>query len=499
MTNPILSHSTDKVDLDLFVSIWNRYQGMTTPAVHLKILTWMQVQIRMGRQKMLLMAFRSCGKSTLVGLFAAWLLYQNRDCRILVLAAEESLAVKMVRNVKRIIERHPLTQGMKPDAADQWASGRFTVRRDSELRDPSMLARGITGNITGTRADIVICDDVEVPNTSETQDKREELRERLREVSFILGAGGMQFYIGTPHHSDTIYNTCPAGFLSAFNALRVPIRDGNGCSAWPERFDTQAIEQMETASGPRKFAAQMMLEPTDIREARLNPELLRFYQDDLVYQEARGRPILMLGSRRLVSCAAWWDPAFGAAVGDRSVLAVLYMCGGGEYWLQNLAVIKNNPDDTRDEATQQAAQVARILRDYHVPAMHLETNGIGRFLPAILRRELKSVGHGCAVIEMHQSRHKDQRILEGFDALLAARVLHIHERVKSTPFIGEMRDWQPGGSAGHDDCLDAVAGALLTQPVRIGSRYADGAGDSPAKRPDWTDLSTTFSTKHTSI
>ena len=57
------------------------------------------------------------------------------------------------------------------------------------------------------RADLIICDDVEVPNTSNTQQKREMLRERLRELDFILSPNGTMIYIGTPHTMDTIYRT----------------------------------------------------------------------------------------------------------------------------------------------------------------------------------------------------------------------------------------------------------------------------------------------------
>ena len=113
-------------------------------------------------------------------------LARNPDIRILVLSADLALARKMVRNVKRIIEKHPLTKTLKPEKIDQWGSEKFTVNRKMELRDPSMLAKGITTNLTGTRADIIICDDVEVPKTSDSHGKRESLREKLLELDYIL-------------------------------------------------------------------------------------------------------------------------------------------------------------------------------------------------------------------------------------------------------------------------------------------------------------------------
>lgn len=169
-----------------FVWIWNRRQAQATPRLHLQIARWLAVRWQAGERELLLLAFRSSGKSTLVGLFCAWLLSQNPDLRILVLAGDFALAKKMVRNVKRIIERHPLTANLKPAHTDHWASDQFTVKRRAELRDPSMLAKGIGANITGLRADVVICDDVEVPNTCDTPPKRADLRARLRELEYVV-------------------------------------------------------------------------------------------------------------------------------------------------------------------------------------------------------------------------------------------------------------------------------------------------------------------------
>ena len=108
----------------------------------------------------------------MAALFSAWALCRDPDLRFLVLAAEASLARKLVKNTKGMIEKHPLTKHLKPKAPDQWASDRFTVNRTKELRDPSLLAKGITSNITGTRTDFIICDDVEVPNTCSTHEQR---------------------------------------------------------------------------------------------------------------------------------------------------------------------------------------------------------------------------------------------------------------------------------------------------------------------------------------
>ena len=69
------------------------------------------------------------------------------------------------------------------------------------------------------------------------------------------------------------------------------------------------------------------------------------------------------------------------------------------------------------------------------------------------------------------TQNKALRILEGFDAVLAARALSVHDNIKHTPFLMEMMEWQPDKNNGRDDGLDAVAGALSCEPARIKRFY----------------------------
>lgn len=473
-----------------FVWIWNETQRQTTPRHHRRMARWLSRLWNGGRpgkgREGLLMAFRNSGKSTLVGLFCAWVLLGRPDARILVMAADHALAKKMVRNVKRIIERHPLTRRLVPPRKDQWASDQFTVARPGELRDPSMLAKGIGANVTGSRADLIVCDDVEVPNTCNTAPKRADLRARLAELDYVLVPGGMQLYVGTPHTFYTIYGKVPrpeAGeerpFLDGFDRLEIPLLDEGGASAWPERFPESSIDGIRRRTGPNKFLSQMMLQPVAIAEGRLDPDRLRLYDATLDYVEGNGEALLTLGGKRLVSASCCWDPAYGGrSGGDGSVVACVFTDDGGGYWLHAMRWLSVQPGAPEDEATQQCRQVAAFVKAHHLPSVRVETNGLGRFLPGLLRKVLAEEGVRASVIEAASSRSKDDRIIEAFDAPLAAGALHAHRTVWETPFVAEMREWQPGGG-GKDDGLDAVAACLLAEPVRL-TRHAP-----PKARSDW--------------
>lgn len=471
-----------KADFKLFTAIWNCAQGQGTPHIHFRMADWLERAREQGDKKLLLMAFRASGKSTIAGLYAAWLLYIDPALRILVLAAEQALARKMVRNVKRIIERHPLTAPLQPEKIDQWGADRFTLLRDKELRDPSMLARGISANITGSRADVIIYDDVEVPKTCATAGRREELRARLRESDYVLSPGGTRLYIGTPHHWYTIYAHRPreeigeqAPFLDGYGRLVIPLIDRNGQSAWPEKFDDETIADIRRSSGPNKFRSQMMLEAVNIAEGRLDVAALEFYSGRIERSAALNG--LYLNGRRLIYCSAWWDPSLAKKGRDSSVLAILYTDEDGTYWLHQVKYIKTDPFDTEDPATQQCRQVAFAAQIGHVPVVHVESNGVGGAFPDILRREVSKMNVPCSVRPFANSRNKDERILDAFDSILAARMLHVHERIRNTPFIMEMQEWQPGRNGQRDDGLDAVAGALALSPVRLKYKRFSGRQD----------------------
>ncbi len=479
------------VDFPVFVSVWNDLQGLETPDLHIRICRWLERCGQTGDRKLLLMAFRNSGKSTLIGLLSAWLLMRNPDLRILVIAADFALAGKMVRNVKRIIERHPLTTGLKPACADQWASGQFSIIRSKELRDPSMLAKGIGANVTGSRADVLIYDDVEVPNTCDSTTKRADLRERLVETEYVLVPGGLQLFVGTPHTYYTIYADKPRresgedkAFLDGFGRLELPVLDERGESRWPERFPMEKVESIKRRTGPNKFESQMMLRPVSLAEGRLNPDLIRLYDHDLVYAEGNKEAMLSLNGKRLVSASCWWDPSYGSPrKGDASVIAAVFTDDGGDYWLHRVSYLEHDPalNDRVDEATQLCRKVVNFVKSLYLPAVNIETNGLGKFLPGLLRRELALSGIACAVVETASHRNKDLRIIDAFDAVLAAGRLHAHGSVWDSRFIAEMREWQ-AGSNGPDDGLDAVSGCLLNQPVRLSRRPALSQKEIKARR-----------------
>lgn len=473
-----------KISFFNFVFIWMKMQNLKIPKHQKTILKWLEKLYLDDLKKYgLLMSFRNSGKSTIVGLFCAWVLYYRPETRILVMAADHALAKKMVRNVKRIIEQHPLTKVLKPQKLEQWASDQFTINRPQELRDPSMLAKGLGANITGLRADLIICDDVEVPRNSDTLAKREDMRAKLEELDYILTPEGMQLYIGTPHSFYTIYQVAyddkkpeTEPFLLNFEKLEIPILDKDGHSAWPERFSEEKIASIRMRSGENKFLSQMMLKPVNFSESILNPDCLKKYQAEISLVSSNNRDYLKIGEQKMVSASCWWDPSFASKKGDNSVVACVFTDENGHYWLHDLEYIKIQDEVSENRATKQCEKVADFLRRNYLSSIRVEANGIGKFLPGILKQVLAQNNMRVSVLEAYSSTNKVERILSAFEVLLAEKALNVHQKIWATPFIEEMREYTPDGKT-HDDALDAVAGCLSAEPVRLPIIFADKKAD----------------------
>ena len=96
------------------------------------------------------------------------------------------------------------------------------MRPASAHQAPSVRSVGITGQMTGGRATIIVADDVEIPSNSLTQVRRERLAEAVKEFDAVLVPGGEVTYLGTPQTEMSLYNQLP--------------QRGYDIRIWPSRY-----------------------------------------------------------------------------------------------------------------------------------------------------------------------------------------------------------------------------------------------------------------------
>ena len=248
--------------------------------------------IQHGPKRLQIQAFRGVGKSWITGAFVLWTLFNNPEKKIMIISASKERADNMSIFLQKLIIETPWLKYLQPKSDDsRWSRISFDVAC-APHQAPSVKSVGITGQLTGSRADLMILDDIEVPGNSLSEMMREKLLQLCTEAESILTPkdDSRIMYLGTPQTTFTVYRKLaernykpfvwPARIprkTSNYEGLMAPQLQAdidNGAEAWsvtdPDRFDANDLLEREAAMGRSNFMLQFMLD-TSLSDAEKFP------------------------------------------------------------------------------------------------------------------------------------------------------------------------------------------------------------------------------------
>jgi hypothetical protein len=176
-------------------------------------------------------AYRGLGKSYITAAFAIWRVMRNpRDEKVLVVSATSSKAKEFVAQAKGIIASMSMLKWLLEGDRETGAPRRdtaeeFDVAGSSLSQSYSVAARGITGQITGSRATLLIADDIEIEKNSKTEEARARILNVVKS-DFVpiteteFGKGDIIF-LGTPQTEESVYNVLVTEM--GFRCMCVPL------------------------------------------------------------------------------------------------------------------------------------------------------------------------------------------------------------------------------------------------------------------------------------
>ncbi|AMD61451.1 hypothetical protein AWN88_25670 [Agrobacterium tumefaciens] len=169
---------------------------------------WLQT----GPIRLVIEAFRGIGKSWVTAAYVCWLLYRDPQLKIMVVSASKLRADDFSTFTLRLIHEVPFLKHLMPRDGQRSSKIAFDVGPARADQSPSVKSVGITGQLTGSRADVIIADDIEVTNNSATQTMRDKLKELTKEFAAILKPLDTSkiIYLGTPQTEQSIYNSLPS-------------------------------------------------------------------------------------------------------------------------------------------------------------------------------------------------------------------------------------------------------------------------------------------------
>lgn len=205
-----------------------------------------------GPKSRMIQAQRGQAKTTITAAYAVWRLIHDPTTRVLIVSAGEDMATQISNWIIQILTYMPELECMRPDkaAGDRTSIDAYDVHHSLKgaEKSPSIACLGVTANLQGFRADLLIADDIESGKNSRTAAMRAILLGITRDFTSICSTGDI-VYLGTPQSIDSVYNTLPAR--------------GYDIRIWPGRYPT--AKELPTYAG--------MLAPLLLARIQKDPSL----------------------------------------------------------------------------------------------------------------------------------------------------------------------------------------------------------------------------------
>jgi len=196
-------------DFSIFLRhVWKHVLNLPPPTrVQLDIADY----LAHGPKRRAIEAYRGVGKSFETCAYVVWKLWINPQIKVLIVSAGESGAANNANLIKSIIEHSAgddLWAELRPRKDQRSSTLAFDVGPALPDKQPCVSCLGITGQLAGNRADLLISDDVENQRNSLTEDQRDKLRHATSEFGKIIKPtdDAEIIYLGTPQTAESIYN-----------------------------------------------------------------------------------------------------------------------------------------------------------------------------------------------------------------------------------------------------------------------------------------------------
>jgi hypothetical protein len=459
-------------------------------------------------KRLVIEAFRGVGKSWITSAFVCHQLLLNPQRNILVVSASKSRADDFSTFTQRLIGEMPMLQHLQPRNNQRQSKVSFDVAPATASHAPSVKSMGITGQLTGSRADLIIADDVESANNSQTQLMRDRLGETVKEFDAIIKPEiGRIIFLGTPQTEMSLYNDLEergfktriwcalypskeqtTGYGHKIAPIIADVEDNEGKPTDPKRFDSVDLLERMSSYGKSGFNLQFMLDTT-MSDANRHPLKL----NDLIvlsgcstWKEAPAKlqwasspeqikaidpdiPNVGLKGDYYVApmhTSPEFTPFEGSVMSidpsgrgeDKTAYAVLKMLHGVLYLTAIGSLDGGYSDDTM-------GRLAQIAKQQNVNYVVIESNFGDGMATQLLKPIMASV-HPCEIEEVRHNIQKEKRIIDTLEPLMNSHRLVIDDILIKEDFKLEpdhqlfrqmTRITRDRGALRHDDQIDALA------------------------------------------
>lgn len=497
----------DPVEFQRYI-FW--YQNLPVPTRdQMYMMEWLANEALSDEQlPVMLQAQRGLAKSLTVQILVNWLLLRDKEEKMVVVSATSKRAESFTLFCLNMIRTIPLLQHLYPHSHQRSSGGKFDVAGRTEDDSPSVAAFGVTSAKTGSRATLLIYDDVEIPENSQTAQMRQKLIDGVRDTANLgISNAFREICICTPQSSESVYNVMreedqfQCVIIPAQYPEKIDIYDGNLaphiqkiCKDRPDMIglNTDVRQDMrhlkkQMVKGKARYKLQYMLD-TELTDAekyplkladlivmdldlKVAPTHIEYSSEskhslyDIKHHGFRGDHLYaprFYNDERVAyeGIALFIDPS---GRGDDETAWAVTAQLGGRIFLLGLGGLSGGYDETTLNA------LADIALRFKVNLVQIESNfgdgAFGELLKPILRKK-----HNCMVEDIRATTQKETRIIDSLEPVMMQHRLVVNKQIFVDDQKKDKQDYRftyqmthltaIAGSLKHDDIIDCVGMAV---------------------------------------
>jgi hypothetical protein len=499
-----------KDDLYFFARLVN--PGYMYGEVHREIFRWMQDYNLFGQgealsSNKLIMLPRAHLKSHMIATWGAWIITRHPEITMLYVSATAELAETQLYAIQNILDsstyRRYYPEYINPQEGlrEKWSVKKLMVdhpaRSEQGIRDATVATAGLTTNTTGWHADVILADDLVVPENAYTEDGREAVSKKASQFTSIRNAGGFTLAAGTRYHPNDQYATWKLQTYPVYNEegeqtdvlpvwdIKEYVVETDGVFLWPRTvrgsdgkafgFDMNVLSRIKAEyTDTTQFYAQYYNDPNDPSSNRIDRSKFKYYNPRLLRLE--GGRWNYNGNKLNIYAAV--DFAFSLNRGaDWTAIVVIGIDADGNIYVLDIDRFKTK------KIIDYFESIARLHSKWKFQKMQAEVTVAQIVIVEAIKDYIKQRGLTLSIVEYRPSKQegsKEQRIAAALEPRYDDDKVWHYEG----GWIGILEEELVQARPAHDDIKDALASAvtIAVKPQRSsGSAIKDLLGMTTPK------------------
>lgn len=447
--------------------------------IHKRVFRWLQDS---PNPNQLLLLPRAHMKSHCIAVWCAWWITKHPETSILYVSATTTLAESQLYTIKNLLTS-PIYRRYWPEMTheeegkrEKWTTSAISVdhpkRKAEGIRDYTIFAAGLSTNTTGLHADVVVADDVVVPENAYTEEGRRKTSAAMSQMASILNTGGTVKACGTRYHPADQYSLWKDQTIDEFNEngekvgetplwdILEEVVERDGKYLWPRTcrsdgkmfgFDRKELARISTMYTDRtQFYAQYYNDPNDPESNRLDYSRFQYYDRKFLSNKSG---TWYFKDKKLNLFAAI-DFAFSLNVkADYSAIVVIGVDADNNIYVLDIDRFKT------DKIAEYYQHIDQLHQKWNFRVLRAEVSVAQTVIVRDLKDRLRQNGSMIKIDEHRPNRHqgsKEERIA----AALEPRYENLqvwHFRGGYTPVLEEELIM---ARPAHDDIKDCLASAV---------------------------------------